>query len=341
VPLIWRDDHAAVPRLDELDRDAQVAVSVVREAMQVARSLECRTHALSKPDTTPVTVADFAIQAIVAERLGNACPGDALIAEEDASPLDADPDRSWQILEAVGRIIPDATMTQITAWLGGAGSRGGSRWWTLDPIDGTRGFLNGRQYVTALALAVDGRVEMSVIGCPHLSVGPVNDAAGVATPSAHGGIAIAVRGHGAWWRPDGDDTLQRLAVSTRRDPADARVVQSFEVQHGDPGRSARVRLALGVLAPPLLLDSQAKHVAVAAGSSDLLIRFPPHPGFHDAVWDQAPGSLLIEEAGGRITDLAGTPLDFTTGRRLLSNTGMLASNGLLHTAALEAIRHVS
>jgi 3'(2'), 5'-bisphosphate nucleotidase len=328
-------------RLDGFDRDVQVAVGIVREAMRVARALEGRRNQTStKADASPVTVADFAAQAIVAERLGNACPGDALIAEEDAGPLDADPDLSRQILEAVGRIIPGATMTQITAWLGGAESLGGSRWWTLDPIDGTRGFLNSRQYVTALALVVDSKVEISVIGCPRLSI-PVDTAAGIAEASGHGGIAIAVRGHGAWWSPDGDDTLQRLAASTRRDPADARVVQSFEARHGDPGRSARVRLALGVLAPPLLMDSQAKHVIIAAGASDLLIRVPPYPGFHDAVWDQAPGSLLIEEAGGRITDLAGTPLDFTTGRHLLRNTGMLASNGLLHTAALEAIRRVS
>jgi 3'-phosphoadenosine 5'-phosphosulfate (PAPS) 3'-phosphatase len=49
-------------------------------------------------------------------------------------------------------------------------------------------------------------------------------------------------------------------------------------------------------------------------------------------------SLVIEEAGGRVTDLAGQPLDFTCGRRLLRNMGMLASNGLLHRAALEAIQ---
>jgi len=55
------------------------------------------------------------------------------------------------------------------------------------------------------------------------------------------------------------------------------------------------------------------------------MRFPPHAEFHDAVWDQAAGSLLIEEAGGRVTDLAGQPLDFTCGRRLLRNMGMLAA----------------
>jgi 3'(2'), 5'-bisphosphate nucleotidase len=89
------------------------------------------------------------------------------------------------------------------------------------------------------------------------------------------------------------------------------------------------------------MDSQAKHVTVAAGINDLLMRLPPHAEFRDAVWDQAAGSLLIEEAGGRVTDLAGQPLDFTCGRRLLRNMGMLASNGLLHRAALEAIQRTT
>ena len=155
--------------------------------------------------------------------------------------------------------------------------------------------------------------------------------------AAHGGMAIAVRGHGAWWSAADEDTCHRLAVSTRRDVSIARVVQSFEGPHGDPERFARVLRSLGKN-QPLLMDSQAKHVTVAAGVSDLLMRFPPDAGFHDAVWDQAAGSLLIEEAGGCVTDLAGQPLDFTGGRRLLRNTGMLASNGLLHRAALEAVQ---
>jgi 3'(2'), 5'-bisphosphate nucleotidase len=119
------------------------------------------------------------------------------------------------------------------------------------------------------------------------------------------------------------------------------VVHSFEARHGDPERLAQLLRSLGLVAPPLLMDSQAKHVTVAAGSSDLLIRFPPSPDFHDAVWDQAAGSLLIEEAGGRVTDLTGRPLDFASGRRLSRNAGLLASNGVLHPATLEVLRRVS
>jgi 3'(2'), 5'-bisphosphate nucleotidase len=328
-------------QLDTFDRDVHRAVRMVRDAMRVARSLECRTSVSTKPDTSPVTVADFAIQAVVAEQLREAYPGEPLIGEEDAASLRASPHLSRRVVEVVRQIVPDATIEQVLAWIGDPGPGHSSRFWILDPIDGTKGFIHGRQYVIALALVVDGRVEMSAIGCPRLSLVFREEHPNVAGPSEHGGIAIAVRGHGAWWSAGGEDTFQRLAVSTCRDVSNARVVQSFEARHGDPERFVHALHALETIAPPLLMDSQAKHVTVAAGASDLLIRFPPHAEFHDAVWDQAAGTLLIEEAGGRVTDLAGQPLDFTSGRHLLRNTGMLASNGFLHAATLEAIGRAS
>jgi 3'(2'), 5'-bisphosphate nucleotidase len=86
------------------------------------------------------------------------------------------------------------------------------------------------------------------------------------------------------------------------------------------------------------MDSQAKHAVVASGAADVLLRFPAQHGFHDAIWDQAAGSILIEKAGGRVTDLAGHPLDFSTGRHLSRNEGLVATNGILHDAVVKAIR---
>jgi 3'(2'), 5'-bisphosphate nucleotidase len=309
----------------------------MRDAIRLARSLEGRARASIKSDTSPVTVADLSIQALVAARLADAFPHDSLIGEEDARLLRADPRLPREVTDAVRQAIADATIERVVAWIGDGDSGLCSRFWVLDPIDGTKGFLHGRQYAIALALIVDGRVQVSVIGCPRLSLVPADGAVTIGELPSHGGIAIAVRGHGAWWSAVDDDTCHRLAVSTRREVSIASVVQSFEGRHGDPERFARVLRSIGNARPPLLMDSQAKHVTVAAGASDLLMRFPPNVGFHDTIWDQAAGSLLIEEAGGRVTDLAGQPLDFTSGRRLLRNTGVLASNGLLHRAALEAV----
>ena len=98
--------------------------------------------------------------------------------------------------------------------------------------------------------------------------------------------------------------------------------------------------ALGVTKPPVLMDSQAKYAVMAAGGGDLLFRLlsPSLPDYEEKIWDQAAGSLIVEEAGGRVTDLRGEALDFTQGRTLRANVGVLASNARVHEAALEALR---
>ena len=98
---------------------------------------------------------------------------------------------------------------------------------------------------------------------------------------------------------------------------------------------------LGVHTPPALTDSQAKHALVAAGRADLLIRVPATKSYRDKIWDQAAGSLIVEEAGGRVTDLNGDRLDFGAGRLLTANEGVIASNGVLHDAVLEAVQRAA
>ncbi len=99
---------------------------------------------------------------------------------------------------------------------------------------------------------------------------------------------------------------------------------------------------LGSEAPPVLMDSQAKYSALASGRADLLFRLPTpsRPDYKEKIWDQAAGSIVLEESGGRVTDLAGRPLDFSRGRTLQGNTGVLASNGSLHERALKAVREL-
>ena len=63
--------------------------------------------------------------------------------------------------------------------------------WTLDPIDGTKGFLRGEQYAVCLAFLVDSKVQIGVIGCPNL---PAN----LTDPNGtRGCLFVAVRGQGA------------------------------------------------------------------------------------------------------------------------------------------------
>jgi 3'-phosphoadenosine 5'-phosphosulfate (PAPS) 3'-phosphatase len=179
-------------------------------------------------------------------------------------------------------------------------------------------------------------VKIALLGCPRLSF---RGAAMIRPPDDSGGagLAIAARGRGAWWIVPGAREITGLNVSTVALPTHARVLHSFETSHSDVGCLLSVVHAFGTDIEPLLMDSQAKHVVLSARRADLLLRFPTAPQFHDAIWDQAAGSLLISEAFGQVSDLAGRALDFSTGRHLLRNTGLVASNGWLHDAALRAI----
>jgi 3'(2'), 5'-bisphosphate nucleotidase len=88
------------------------------------------------------------------------------------------------------------------------------------------------------------------------------------------------------------------------------------------------------------MDSQVKYLALAAGEGDLLIRLPRSGGQRENTWDHAAGVLLVEEAGGRASDLNGERLDFGAGRQMVRNLGVLAGTHPLHEAALVAIRRL-
>jgi len=178
----------------------------------------------------------------------------------------------------------------------------------------------------ALALVVKSEVQIGALACPNL---------------LGGSLIIAVRGQGCWrTHLTGPEGFEELRVSSCEDPAEARLLRSFEAEHTNVGQMDELMGAIGVRAKPVLMDSQAKYAVLAEGTGDLLFRLlsPAYPDYREKIWDQAAGSLVIEEAGGRITDLDGKPLDFSVGPLLTRNRGVVASNGHLHEAALKALR---
>jgi 3'(2'), 5'-bisphosphate nucleotidase len=328
--------------IDLTNPEISFAAEAVRQAALLARRVQSRlvTPALTKEDRSPVTVADFAAQALVARLLSRAFPHDALIGEEDAAALRQDAALLAQVTAFVSDLLPEATPELVCTWIDRGGAQTSTRFaravrfWTLDPIDGTKGFLRGDQYAVALALLVDGQVQVGALGCPCLSDGwqPY--------PDGPGSLVIAARGQGTWTSPlSGETAYRRLSASPLSQPQEARLLRSFEAGHTNVDQIDRFVQALGIQAAPVRMDSQAKYAVLAAGQGELLVRLlsPSHPDYHEKIWDQAAGSLVIEEAGGRISDLSGKPLDFTHGRTLAANRGVLASNGPLHPLALSAL----
>jgi 3'(2'), 5'-bisphosphate nucleotidase len=294
-------------------------------------------------------VADYAAQALIGRLLDERFPDDLLVGEEDSSGLRTLEQAQVldRIVEFTGRVIPGATPEAVCLWIDRGSAASGDRYWTVDPVDGTKGFVRGDQYAVALALVEMGQVQLGVLGCPNLDIaylrsnGETPMAAQIA--GGAGTIVAAARGEGAWISGlDGDD-FTRAQVSDRTDPAQARLLRSFETAHTNTGKIGELVEILGVIAPPVGLDSQAKYALLAAGRGDLIVRLlsSRQPDYREKVWDQAAGALVVEEAGGRITDLHGRPLDFTAGRTLAHNRGLLASNGHLHEATLAALAEIA
>jgi 3'(2'), 5'-bisphosphate nucleotidase len=320
-------------------KETQFAISAVRQACRTVKLIQSEmvTPALTKEDRSPVTVADFASQALVGKLLEDHFPGDLLVGEEDSTALrkPGEENTLGQITHYVSNLLPQASPTLVCAWIDRGGAEPARRFWTLDPIDGTKGFLRGDQYAIALALIDAGQVQIGVLGCPNLVDGYKPDLTGP------GSLGIAVRGAGAWVGPlEGDNsTLVPLHVSDQGNPSQARLLRSFESGHTNVGQIDLFAEALGVQAQAVRMDSQAKYLVLATGEGELYLRLlsPKQPDYKEKIWDQAAGSLLVEEAGGKVSDLHGKSLDFTAGRQLLNNHGLLASNTHLHLAALQAL----
>ncbi|MGD2155531.1 MAG: 3'(2'),5'-bisphosphate nucleotidase [Anaerolineales bacterium] len=321
--------------------EIQFAIQAVRQASLLVKHVQAEmvTPALTKDDRSPVTVADFASQALISHFLLESFPNDPLVGEEHASALRTPEKRDSleRVTQFVSRFAPQATTESVLLWIDRGAAEPARRFWTLDPIDGTKGFLRGDQYAVALALIVEGEVQVGVLGCPNLKSGYEPDFEGP------GSLIVAARHRGAWVTSlQRASDFSKLHVSQQDDPQRARLLRSYESGHTNISQIDRFARALGAQAEPVRMDSQAKYALMAASRGEIYLRLlsPQRPDYREKIWDQAAGSLVTEEAGGRVTDLIGKPLDFSAGRTLAHNRGICASNGHLHSAALKALRAI-
>jgi 3'(2'), 5'-bisphosphate nucleotidase len=317
-----------------------VAIEAVVRACRLCEAVRdalVTQETLAKKDKSPVTVADYSAQALVGMMLERAFPAIPLVGEEDTSDLRTDGGAATlqNVVRFVGSEDSGVTEERVLAAIDRATHSGGpsGRFWTLDPVDGTKGFLRGEQYAVALALIENGEVVLGVLGCPSL---PLVTAAG----GQKGCLFVAQCGDGSVVRPLEGPEETPIRVSTMGHPSQAVFCESVESGHSAHDASARVAALLGVTAPPVRMDSQCKYGAVARGDAAIYLRLPTLSGYEEKIWDHAAGSLVVKEAGGEVTDIEGRPLDFSRGRTLSGNIGVVATNGRLHRPVVEAIRRV-
>jgi histidinol-phosphatase len=249
-----------------MNADLELALELTGIAAEIAlpRFRDRDFTVTIKPDGSPVTDVDQAVERALRERIAQRRPHHAVLGEE-------------------------------------YGASGESEWcWYLDPIDGTSRFVDGNpNWMTFVALGRGTEITLGAVGVPGRSE-----------------LWWAARGEGAF--RDGDE----LAVSTTAQLGDAIVNDDWRgtLENGIPGRplTAVAERARGV-------RPREGHgfLAVAAGLADVALSGGGY------AWDYAAPKLIVEEAGGRFSDLAG--------RSRIDSRNALVTNGLLHDEVLAVV----
>lgn len=324
------DDRTSIPLRE---REKQIAIEAALAAAKLCEQVRRNIPpAMEKGDKSPVTVADYGAQALICKALAEAFPDDPVVGEEDATELQS-PEMAENLTKVTNYVkeqIADATPEQVVNWINKGNGKVGPRYWTLDPIDGTKGFLRQDQYAVALALVEAGDVKVGVLVCPAM---PVEN-------NQPGMLYVAVRGEGAAMMPIAGGEMTPIHVVKADDTANLRFVESVESSHGDQERQNAVAKAVGISAPSVRVDSQAKYGIVASGQAALYLRLPSpkSPNYRENIWDHAAGAIVVEEAGGRVSDIHGQPLNFADGAKMQNNRGVVVSNGIIHEQVLGALQ---
>ena len=242
------------------DLDLALRLADVADEIALSRFRARDLVVETKPDQTPVTEADRAVETELRTILGIERRRDAILGEEE----------------------------------GQTGSS--ARRWIVDPIDGTRNYLRGVPvWATLIALEDHGQVTVGVVSAPAL--------------------------HRRWWAERGAGAHANgdvVRVSRVARPEDA--VLTFALEQSLPRLAGRAWHARGY-------GDFWSHMLVAEGAVDGAI-----DAIGVSVWDLAAVQVIVEEAGGTFTDLAG--------EHRIDGNSAISSNGLLHADLLEAVREL-
>lgn len=245
-----------------LDNICTLAIQAGEAILDIART---PLVARAKADATPVTLADEAADAVIVTGLRRLTPDIPVLSEESVTP------------ETLGMVFP-------------------TRFWVVDPLDGTKEFLAGNgEYTVNIALVDNGVPLIGVVHAPAL------------------GWTYAA-GHGRVFRRHGQGTSETLAAR----PSPARPLALVSRSHRDPKTDAYLKGLGGI--DERSVGSSLKFCLIAAGEGDLYVRFG-----RTMEWDTAAGHAILSAAGGSVCTLDGQPLRY--GKPGLQNPDFIARGG--------------
>lgn len=307
-------------------RDAARAVAALGDPAGLALGA-----VVEKSGAGPATVADLASQACIAMALRRSFgAGVGIVAEESLQEAESLGGAVLvdHVVRAVRAVHPEASEAGVRAALTVEPADGRAEFWTVDPLDGTKGYLRGGQFAVAIALVRDGRPVLGVLAAPRLSSAAVEPGQGI--------VAVAADGAGAWQSPLASWDARPIRCAPWSVGSPVRVAGSVERSHS---ASDSLEACIARIGPVhgVRMDSQAKYAVVARGDADCYVRRSPTPEYRECIWDHAAGALVATEAGARVTDVHGRAFEYSLGRRLEGRSGVVCAVPALHGRVLEAL----
>ncbi|CAG8734428.1 15282_t:CDS:2, partial [Dentiscutata heterogama] len=181
-------------------------------------------------------------------------------------------------------------------------------------------------------LIIDRDVRLGILGCPNL---PVD----LKKPKGEKGcLFVAIKGQGAFQRSFYSTEKTQIRLADISSPSAASFCKSVVAEHSSHCDAAKIALLLGITKPPLRIDSMCKYCAVARDDVDIYLRLPVHVNYEENIWDHAAGYILIKKAGGIVSDINNKPLDFSLGRTLKSNKGVVVAHSKIHRQVIDMVQ---
>nr|AFK34186.1 unknown [Lotus japonicus] len=365
--------------LDIAVRAVQLACSLCQKMQDTLSKSRSKDQVPTMDDNFPVTVAVWSVKAIVSWILSECLGGEniSILAEEDVHQTLSNNNAS-ELLKSVVKTVNEclaeaprfgveepksplgtSELLEIISKFNTVGSPSG-RFWALDPLDGTFGFVGGDQYAVALSLIEDGEVVLGVLGCPNYPMrkdwlsyqSSYQRIMSKLNPSNSetwnkGCVIYAKRGNGkAWIQPllhtnkkfMWPNSAKPVSVPSNEDPVLATFCETFENANSNHSFTEGLAHSVGLSDQPLRVHSMVKYAAIACGDAEVFMKFA-RAGQKEKIWDHAAGVIIIQEAGGMVTDAGGDPLDFTNGSCLEGlDRGIVACAGAtLHEKIIDSV----
>ena len=293
--------------------------NILTKAMEITEWFRHHTfNSYIKKDQSPVTLVDFASQIYLISKLKDSFPDDSIIAEEKYSIV-FDNDAELLLKKCFQSLNIDINLNfkEIINYSG----KPSEYTWTIDPIDGTLGYQEGLSYAIGIGYMNKEDLLFSAIGVPNYN-------------ELGNAIFIAEKENGAK-ASYGNLPFKPIRVSKKENLKDARICISLH--YNKPWVFDFVK-KVGIT-KSIQIDSMLKFCMIADGSADLYIK--PMTIQNSYSWDYLPGTLLVKEAGGKVTDFNYKEVIFDNEKCVITSPGILTSNGFLHEITLDIVRQIS